>query len=427
MNPYRNTMGKHLIALVLMLFTYFGSQAESDFREGFIININNDTTYGFINYEGLFQNARVCHFKKDETSKIQVYFPKDLTAYRFTDSRYFQSIPINTGTETEILFLECLIQGKVDIYRCYFEGMSHFYARKENGPLRELRDEKKTVLIDGTSYIKDSKEYIGVLKTFFAESPDIIKRVDNMYLTQKSLVGMAHDFHYATCTDGDCIIFEKSLRPKNHRFQFGASTGINAYQFKALESPRYLDVSWEQYEFSKVVYPSIGLFIRKNLPSIHDRIFIQYEAQWGQDKLLGKAFDYTVYLRDHYTCIRYNRQFIRQALLVRREYTLGKNSIAMHLGGFLDNTFKSTYKHTSETWNSAGHLVEVPILLDTDNPFHQFDVGLSAGVDYSIPLNSKISLFADLSYQTCVGIIGNNTDNTSKNFLSFNLGLAFGK
>jgi len=420
-------MNKHLIVSVLTLFLIFKSQAQSDFREGYIINVNNDTTYGLINYEGLFQNARDCHFKKDESSKIQVYFPKDLTAYRFTDSRYFQSIPLHLGAEPEILFLECLIQGKVDIYRCYFEGTTHYFARKDEEPLRELRDDEVSVEKDGTTYVKDSKAYVGVLKTMLADSPDIANRVDNMLLTQKSLVGMAHDYHVATCTDGDCIIFENSLRPKNHRFQFGTMVGIDTYWLSALEKSRITLSTWEDYDFSKVVYPTFGFFIRKNLPALHDRLFIQYEAYLGQDKLFGKRHDYTVYLRDHYTCIHYERQFIRQALMLRREYLLGKHAIAWQIGGFFDHVMKSTYQHTAETWNSAGKLVETPILLDTDNPFHKFDAGLSAGIDYSIPLNTKISMFADLRYLTCVGLNGNNTDNTNKNFIAFNLGLAFGK
>jgi hypothetical protein len=420
-------MRKLLILTTLALISFLSVAAQSDFREGFIINPANDTTFGFIQYEGIFQNPKVCLFKKELSSKIQVYYPMDLLAFRFTDSRYFQRMMVDINKETEPLFLEILIKGKVTILSCYDRGSLHFYVQTEENKLQELKKEETIVYIKGSKFLKESNKYMDVLKTVFAESATISDRVKEVELSQKSLVAIAHDYHYAVCNGEACIIYEKGLKPKNNRFLFGPLLGINAYRLLATEKPEENNTAWQYYDFGTTVYSSIGFFLRKNIPRLHDKFFVQYEGLYCSDELFGynAAFKLLNYKDMEY--IRHNRAFVQNALLFRREYENGNVDFSWHFGGFMDYTFKSVYEHTLQKMKLNGELNGDPILLDKVNPFFNTEFGLLVGTGAFISLNKNCELFADVRYQTSLGLKSGKPDYTNKHYLSLNLGIAFGK
>ncbi|NJK84854.1 MAG: hypothetical protein HC906_01615 [Bacteroidales bacterium] len=172
----------------MIIFSFNQLNAQSDFRNGCIILNNNDTIYGLIDYKGNIAIAKQCVFKKDENSTKQNFIPGEIRGFRFTNSKYYISKSIEVDHELKILFLEYLINGVVDVYYYRDDKGEHYFIEDENGNFHELKNEDKEIVINQTRYLKESKEYINVLKYIFKESPMISKKVDYVGLNHKSLI-----------------------------------------------------------------------------------------------------------------------------------------------------------------------------------------------------------------------------------------------
>jgi hypothetical protein len=186
--------------------------AQSDFRDGYIINNNNDTLYGLINYNGNKANAIRCLYRKDINAETQVFAPDEILGYRFNDSKYYVSRFITTASnERKQLFLEYLINGIVDVFYYRDEIGEHYLVGDDNDSIYALKKENKEIFINNKLHLIKSKEYIGVLKAMFHESPTIFSRVENIGLGHKSLINIAYDYHNEVCHDEECIVYEKTL------------------------------------------------------------------------------------------------------------------------------------------------------------------------------------------------------------------------
>lgn len=420
-------MRKHLILFLLIIASSSILLANDDFREGYLISNANDTTWGYIHYQGVFQESRVCLFRSEPNAKTKAYFPRDLKAFRFTGSRYFQSMEIQNDTKKDTVFMEYLLNGIVSLYSYYDNFAIRYFASSDDGTLLELKADDKIVYLNGKRYLKKDNRYIGVLKYLFAKSPSIMNRVETVDLTQKELVGIAHDYHQEVCDGVACIIYEKSLKPTNNSFQFGPLFNFTGYSFKNLEQSDRSLWPWQFCTFEKTVYPSVGFFLKKNLSGIHDRLFIQYEALYAHDQLFGKKKSYTMGGFTYYDCIHDQRDFIQNSLLLKRAYDWGTIGWFWNAGVFWDVAVRTDYRHSYEKWDAQNKVVGVPSIVDTDNPFANNEVGILAGLGLSVPFSPKWGCFMDLRYRYGMGTRGLSPDYTTKSYLSLNLGLAFGK
>jgi hypothetical protein len=420
-------MKKYVFLWLVILASTSKLMANDDFREGYLIDNANDTTWGFIHYQGVFQESRVCLFRAEPNARTKAYFPRDLKAFRFTGSRYFLSKEIQNGVKKDTVFMEYLLNGIVSLYSYYDNGALRYFANTQEDSLLELEIQDKIVYVNGKRFLKEDKRYIGILKFLFSKSPSIMQRVETMDLTQKGLVGVAHDYHQEVCDGEACIIYEKSLKPTNDRFQFGPMVNLTTYSFKNLEQTDHSLWPWQYSTFNKTVFPAVGLFLKKNLPRIHDRLFLQYEGLYAHDQLFGKKKNYAFGGFTYYDCIHDKRDFIQNSMLLKREYDVGTIDWYWNAGAFLDVAIRTDYSHTLEKWDAQDKIVGEPSIVDRENPFANNEAGLLAGIGLVFPFSTKWGCFMDLRYRYGLGTRGLSPDYTTKSYLSLNLGLAFGK
>lgn len=116
---------------LFFIFIFHSQYAQSDFREGYIINNENDTTYGLIDYRGSMRSSKHCTFKSDDASEQIKYSPSEIAGYRFTDNKYYVSRTVKREEGASVFFLEFLINGKVDIY--FYRDKGEDYYLVDNG------------------------------------------------------------------------------------------------------------------------------------------------------------------------------------------------------------------------------------------------------------------------------------------------------
>lgn len=387
---------------------------QSEYRSGYIITNSNDTVYGLIDYRGSILNSEVCSFKENDNSEPIKYSPTSIKAYRFIDSKFFISKRVTTGEIQKDFFLEYLVNGIVDIY-CYrdMDG-DHYLVEDEEGNLMDLKNDKKIVEIGDTKYLKESRQYVGVLRYAFKKSPTLNKKVENVDLSNKSLIKIAKEYHQEICSDQECIVYEKNV-PKL-KLEFGPVVGLNIsglnnagntpvyYQDVANDVTNNPVTNYYYFEgnFTKSFSPNLGVFLKLNFPQLSERIFLLYECsmknQTNKKKDSGTISDFEGSFSNDME-IKFHS--LRNSLNLQYEFPKKNKIYTFHIGGFYDYIYKIDYHRTIIFTNSYN---ETHIIQKTTDTFLKKDIGYSFGVGVGYPFFGKHTVFTDLKFWQGFGL-----------------------
>jgi len=79
------------LSLIALLVISISQVISSQFKEGYIINNDNDTIRGYINWQGSIINSNRCEFKLTPEGESRRFKPGDISAFRFNDSKFFST------------------------------------------------------------------------------------------------------------------------------------------------------------------------------------------------------------------------------------------------------------------------------------------------------------------------------------------------
>jgi hypothetical protein len=193
----------------LFFLTTLTLQAQSYFRPGFIITLQQDTIYGEVDLRINSINAHRCTFRATGSNEIQNFAPFDILGYRFTEEgKFYVSKAVELAPEKpDTVFLEFLLQGMRSLY---------YYETEQGVPIYFVQVGNRLVKVDAPQLSKNEGpmftwgegRYQPILRVVF-DSPKVQKEIDNVKYTRQSMIQLARDYHYATCTTGeDCVEFE---------------------------------------------------------------------------------------------------------------------------------------------------------------------------------------------------------------------------
>ncbi len=207
--------------LVLMILLSFVSTISGQFKPGYIIGNDNDTTYGYINFEGSALNCDHCRFKSLPESVEHIYYPGEIKAFRFNGSKYFMTVEIKDNNESKKVFIEWLIQGRASILSYSPLNMkTRFFLLHENDSLTELINTTKAIRTKDVKttnnqeieYLHSQNEYIGILLYYLRDCPSITGNIQTTALSSGSLIKIAKKYQEKTCPGKDCLLFEDKDR-----------------------------------------------------------------------------------------------------------------------------------------------------------------------------------------------------------------------
>ena len=85
---FKQSSLKLFLTTGLLIFFLVNVYSQRDFRPGYIIGKNGDTTKGYLLYKAV-NTSSVCIFKTRTDEKQVEYTPADLSAFRFNDGKYY--------------------------------------------------------------------------------------------------------------------------------------------------------------------------------------------------------------------------------------------------------------------------------------------------------------------------------------------------
>lgn len=399
-------MVKELFFLFVFVLLTNMSFAQADFREGFIINLSNDTVPGFINNRGNLKTLKKCRFKPHMDSDFIDYSPDDIQAFRIFDGGYYVSMDIDRDGQTERVFIEKLVEGIIDVY--FFSALNEGYylMETEDEKLYELKNSKIEVTNDDGTYLRDKKEYIYALRYLMQDSPKSVRKLDNLSFSSNAMIDIAQAYHNDVCEDYDCIVYTKEkIKAK---LSIGMHAGYSISSITVFRNDFTENLNKDYSSSRDLVF---GAFLNFLDPNISERFSVQ----------LGMHFQKGFYLADQSSM---EILFMKIPFSVKYTYP-GKKVLPSLILGLGYNK-----------WLDFEDKYIVPEHLSGDaiqKNKHQF--GLYSGVEFAYRLSTKVNFFVNGKYELYKG---NHTNiwsvpaltvkdllSSRIHFISFSAGLQF--
>ncbi|MBN1186055.1 MAG: hypothetical protein JXB49_27485 [Bacteroidales bacterium] len=330
MRKYLSSTKFKNISLLFFLVFHLISYSQSDFREGFVIKNNNDTLFGYIDYNAnCFEN---CKFKSSVDSKAINYSASEIKEFRFKNSKYFVSKDIEVETKYNVnlritnphqegvkndpytyveefdkasdngtmndslvkitVFLDFLLKGAFDLYYYKdFNSISHYFIDNKTGKLVMLTSEDVDIYSSSglaLYYTKKNQTYKGQLKYLMQDYPQIYNEIQNTSFHHKDMVKLTKSYHNMTCDDNSCIVFEENLLTK---FKWGIYTGAD---IAVLNNINNENIEEQRFVCDPNIAIGISLLIKNYIPEIERlsfRLTVDYQ-EWDAE-LDKKASDIT--------------------------------------------------------------------------------------------------------------------------------------
>ncbi|WP_421947887.1 hypothetical protein [Phaeodactylibacter xiamenensis] len=271
-------MKKILLFAALLLTGVSLTKAQSDFRPGMVWMEEGDTLYGRIDYRGDLSLGQACHFKGSADATEQVFSPLDIKGYRFEDDRLF----VAEQLEEKKAFLECLVNGAMEVYYHRDEADSNqYYFRKTGDTLVHLPYVEEIRYFDRNQiegapeiradYLFRSKKHIGLLKYHLQDAPELQGQISKIEKpSHQSLVRLAKRYHQLKAEPGQPLtIYQKALP------FFKPLIGVGGGLMQFSNTPTVADQGHLAY--------GADLFLV--MPRVHERVFFRLGVQQANRQL----------------------------------------------------------------------------------------------------------------------------------------------
>lgn len=241
--------------LVLLVTELLG---QTDLRSGFIIDLENDTTFIQVENRANKNNYVSCRINSNDNT--QEYYPGEIKGYGFVGGRFFTSAIVDS------VFVEVLIDGYISLYR-----LDKVFYVKKNEKLYKLEFAKIRVEREGGVFTSEDKRWRGYLSYFVSDCLDNFgERIAEIDFHEKDITQLIKDYHL--CTDKQFVEIKQGKEwVKTH---IGANIGIisSNLSFGKVYNYRYLPKSFNSLS------PIIGLSFIFYSPRIDERTALQTEA-----------------------------------------------------------------------------------------------------------------------------------------------------
>jgi len=382
---------KKILYLIALLGLSQLSYSQSDFRKGFIINQDQDTTRGLIKYKEGNTSYRSCEFKSVNGENTKIYMPGEIIGYGYVNDKYFQSKKIETSEKnSEFVLLEVLVGGKATLYK--FENV--FYLEKAEQGLLKLTNKVESI-VDGERVTTQSKSYLGVLNLYLSDSPAISQsKIFGTSFNEKSLTDLVAAYNKSM--NASTVIYKLS-KPWVHA-RFGLSGGL-------INSIIVLEARNDAFDhlgpFKKYNSPIAGATFEILSPRINEKLSFRTDFLFSKSKYDSyHSFQFGGKTTKDYVTIEMTHLKVPIGL----KYTFNGKNLSTFISAGLSETF---------TLNSKSHwkqTVEYITLFDTYEEdaleIGKSQMGIWGGAGISVSAGKSMSIYLEFRYERTDGING---------------------
>lgn len=345
----------------IIIFSFFSSQAfgQSDFRSGFIVTFENDTTYGKIDYQSNARNYQLCRFKEDKA--VITYTPQQIAGFGYIGDKFF------TSSVLEDSFVEVLVGGELNLYKF----RNFFFVKKRGEEVHPLKNETIVVELDGKKGLKKDRRWRGILISLISDCLlEVNSLVNDIKFQEKSLTQLV--IRYNECKGSNFTVYKgNKLWTK---VDYGAIFGLTGSTIKVITPYghfSYLDDSYQSLD------ADLGLVISISSPRISEKVSIQPEVHFIRSTFSALVIDEGISRRIfHDTFIGLTTLSV--PIFFKYSLPVKANIFNVHGGIVYDYHIKATTRKLTET--VRGKVVETSESPAFGVRHHQLGFGAGIGI-----------------------------------------------
>lgn len=205
-------MNKSFFIISFLLIFWLTSYAQTDFIPGYIQLTKTDTIFGFIENRADVLNYNECNFKRNLMDTVRIFNPLNIYGYRFIAGKCYVSKSIKDNGNQKAAFLECMVEGVLNLYYYSDSKDLHYYIDKHDLPLKEISYPNEIIYKDGDMFERKDHVNKNVLKFYMQDCPMIYSDIDALNIpSHKLLIGLVKKYHDLHCPNEVCLIYQKKL------------------------------------------------------------------------------------------------------------------------------------------------------------------------------------------------------------------------
>ncbi|WP_075590660.1 hypothetical protein [Labilibacter marinus] len=395
--------------LLLNLATLFInlSYSQSKTQVGFIIQLNGDTIHGEIENRSNIKNAEQCKFYSKNGSFT--YNANEIKEYNISNQKYYisKSVKLPTETQKETYFLEFLVKGTANLY--YLKRMHDEYFFIEKDSTFTILNNNESIVNedDGSTYAKESKQYIGAMIYAFQDAPQLRNKIKNSEFYYKPLIKIVKEYNTSVCgIDDNCIEYKKDVEDKVY---LEVLAGYNSQKLTLNSSSQSINSNNLTFGANFAFTPLKSHYVWNFISGIE---FSNFNSSQN-------ITDYTAIPNDF---VSVEASFFRINIPIKVRYTLPLNRFRSFISAGINNSFIASNKSTMIIQRTQYTKYNKDTKLSTYQLFYSLEAGLK------IPNQKNNYWITRLNYD----IKNSNSfpaksilDDSSENRIMFTLGYAF--
>ena len=391
----------------LLLFSNF-SFAQKNFLEGFVVNHDNDTLMGFIDYRNWDYNPTSIRFKYDIKSESTRFSSEDVIAFNVNSELYVSalveteisaantnvlSIDPNFILQTENVFAHVLVKGPKSLYQVKTsEGVNCFYTKQDN-ELVLLKYKKYRSKTRDKNIILENNKFIGQLRFYLNDCQNIQSKLNGTSYHKKDLIRLFQ--YYYNCTS---TIAEHTKSTEKPKLEVGILVGPTFTSLE-LKGEEYTDIT--NADFNNSTDFIAGIFLEIVMPKFQQKWSFNNELVYSSYKMTGYYQDYKNENEYTNTTTTLGYSYIKMNNALRYNYPLGKMGLFFNAGISNGFAIQEINKQSIESkFYSSTTTIEEEALEFTKK--YEFGILLGLGVNFK-------KLLAEVRYER-----GNGMSNTNK-------------
>lgn len=310
---------------------------------------------------GSIQNAKICKIQRG--NEVITYTPEQIKEYGFEKGKTYMSKNISINNEQEIVFLERLIQGNVNLYFYKDNKGKRFYIETDSSRLIELLKKDKS---NETIPFKDT------LKIIFKDCESLHYALKYVAFNNISL--------------SKSVIFLNKCEPKPFPYKkLGIITGLDVSRpLNSMISNELLQNAEFNNDYSVIFGLFIDLPILYSYYSIHPEIYFQKNAFSYHSESENKINDVIINASNLNLPILF--RYTYPSLLIRPYLNIGSN-------------FSFNYRNENAIYeaNISNDVIEINDVKESIF-FSEIQIGYIIGGGIQYKINSKNSIFLELRF-----------------------------
>ena len=213
---------KKIQLLLLLLAAFYVTNAQINFKEASIVQLNGDTLKGEINYQEWVYNPKTIEFRQKSTDNRTTYSSKDIKGFiiNYKNEKY-QSAVVDISNESietsnlkeydqlkdveqtpqtvsDTAFLLIEAQGRLNLFSLqYKDGKSHYFTQKNGGRIEELKYRRVKIKTRDSTWIVTYPIYKNQLQSLIADCTTQQQNFTNLLFLKNEILNVVR--RYNTC------------------------------------------------------------------------------------------------------------------------------------------------------------------------------------------------------------------------------------